>query len=1492
MKKKAPPNVPTRPQSHTLSPVPAKSEAAVDRVIVSMNRKLRHLETKYQDLVSQCQDFRRSEQSESVGELREREALQELETERDRVDAELQLLLKTRKAKLGDVEESKDMRNVRNVYEAISETLKTTQNDFLRLLHLATVSEYQAKIQATDMFVRLSDAFSVQVQKLRTSGDNRDFKNFVSEIQRLGQARQVLDLKIAEANESLRQRYSAQLQRARQRISTLRSDNILWESRLKAMSRQVYSACSSPVGTTSTFTMGELGSPVSRDSTLRLTAPSGQLARSRELRTSFRPAQSERVSLSPYSTARGVRPNDESEERRIEEIKKEVESLKSQLTASTRDRKKGLFSDPPSQSDSIDYKKKLAALTSEAKEFIKLTKDIIRPANRPEAAEALKSFTRMVNDILRDWSFSEWRRSFQRPQEWSSKYALDQANKMLESENKKLEEALALEKTRSDRLIEMVEAFKKDIQPKSAELVAKLTKEVRQLTERKQELESLAETLQGDKKRVQKEHKAVVSELHSDCEALGEELKLIRKSKAELQRSSQIREAEMKAKVNDLEREKAKTRIEIAEYVQTAASRLASQYEFLEEKLTKVRTRLIKVEDLAKQCLSDTLQRLQTITSPSPAPQEVESRLSVERDRMESVLRQNQEWTNSRLLELAGRVETAEVQEVALLEDLKRERETNAKLLLELEAGKVTQAKAAEALKLAGKYEEEMRGIVENAQEEVHILSIEIAKLRSEKGLLEEKNADMASNEAVLRAETLQLRNMLKLTEKADEIVEEISSKADRRYEVDLAAEIPGESPDSLEITALRGKCEWLERELEEKEQKLVSNAAFHNTELQKQRVQLTESLNFLESQRTALIDEVSRLKTTLPSQSAPTKDQSAEQLAKSKEMQTAKESLKAANCRQEALEREVTRLQLLREKEATASELLEKLRSELRETKEENQRLKAASSEHHLSSMEDYETRINNFRDQLKAVTASCDLLEREKTEILAASSHERDLLSSKIRILTVSIAELSQVKNQALELASQRGTEVVAWEKRYEERNSQYEQLCSSLLALTKHTQESSTVEQALASLSLWVQSGKGEIAAGGKEGKSSDICTGDKDYCGVKQAYEELAGKHAALQKDWQGALDQCATAKSEADQAKAAFARLEDDYFNLKIQHSGQLTQLQTDFSRQLASQSRPSSLTPTKATYVQALPDFRLNQISIESEGSEEESVQDQVQDMIPDPGDVVKTVEYDGIAWNLICSGEKVYQWLRLDGAETPSERDTSVMEKLRRLLEPVCAEGISVEDGVAALVLEVTEIRRKKSTGSPIFPRNRGSNLASQFAYLEKGFSSPDLSDRREDLNSFELGEGQLGLPVPATFGLSSREPGSGRSDHLRDEQIGKYLQMVNDLRDEVKTLKLALASEQSDNKRLEEMMHVLRDELRLTGTKGKAQGESLLPHIRTAIVGLAVELPKLTVKGEGLLSTIYSHLELSAKQVALIEQGRKGKKADKAGVVAQVLN
>jgi len=1490
MKKKAASNVPTRPQSHTLSPVPAKSEAAVDRVIVSMNRKLRHLETKYQDLVSQCQDFRRSEQSESAGELREREALQELETERDQVETEVQLLLKTRKAKLGDMEESKDMRSARSIHEAISETLKTAQTDFLKLLHLATVSEYQAKLQATDMFIGLSDALSVQIHKLRTSGDSRDFKAFVSEIQRLEQARQVLDLKIAEANESLRQRYSAQLQRARQRISALRSDNLLCESQLKTMSRQVSSACSSPVGMTSTLTMGELGSPVNRDSTLRLTAPSGQLARSRELRASFRPAQSARTSLSPYGTARRPRPNDDNEDRRIEEIKKEVESLKSQLTTSARDRKKVLFSDSP-QSDSLEYKKKLAFLTSEAKEFIKLAKDIIRSANHPEAAEALKSFTRVVNDILRDWSFSEWRRSFQKPQEWSSKYALDQANKMLESENKKLEEALALEKTRSDRLIEMVEAFKKDIQPKSAELVAKLNKEVRQLTERKQELEALAETLQGDRKREQKEHEIMVSELHSDYEALGEELKLIRKSKAELQRSSQIREAEIKAKVSDLEREKAKTRSEIAQYVQTAASRLASQYEFLEEKLSKVRTRLLKVEDLAKQLSSDNLQRLQTLSSPN-TPQEVESRLSTERERMESVLRQNQEWTNSRILELAGRVETAEGQEIALLEDLRREREANAKLLLELEAGKCLQVRAAEALKLAGKYEE-IRRNAENEQGEMHLLSIETAKLRREKGFLQDKNAELASNEAVLRAETMQLRELLKLSEKAEEIVEESSNKADHRYEVDLAAEIPSESPNFLEINELREKCELLELALKEKEQKLVAFTALQTTELQKERVKWGESLHLLESQRSDLLDEVSRLKASCPSKS--TQEQSS---AKAEETQTLKESLNAATCRQEALEREIAQLQdwnrkLLREKEASGSESiagqLGKLSSELRDTKEENQRLRAVSSEQHLSSMEDYETRINNFRDQLKALTASCDLVEREKTEMQAEASHERDLLNSKIRILTVSIGELSQVKNQALELVSRKGTELATLEKRYEERNGHYERICTGVMALARETGAgSSTVEEALATLSVLIKPGKQGI-----EGKSSDLCSGNKDYCSIKQDYEELTGKHEALLKDWQEALSQWETTKAtlqaEADHAKSAFARLEDDYFNLKMQHSGQLTQLQTDFSQQLAA--RPS-LPPPKTSYVPALPGFHpSHQISIESEGSEEESFHDQVQDMTPGPGDVVKTVEYDGIAWNLICSGEKVYQWLQLDGVETPSERDMSVMERLKGLLEPVCGEGTSVEDAVAALVREIMEIRRKKSTGSPIFPRNRGSNLASQFAYLDKGFSSPDLSDRREDLNSFEIGEGQLGLPPPISFGLSSREPGSGRSEHHRDEQIGKYLQMVNDLRDEVKTLKLALTSEQSDNKRLEEMMHVLRDELRVTGTRGKTQGESLLPHVRTAIVGLAVELPKLTVKGEGLLSTIYSHLDLSAKQVALIEQGRKGKKADKAGVVAQVL-
>lgn len=1524
MKKKATSAVPTRPQSHTLSPVPAKSEAAVDRVIVSMNRKLRHLESKYQDLVSQCQGFRKSEQSESVTELREREALQELEAERDKVDAEIQLLLKSRKAKTGEKEESKDTKNAKNIHEAISETLKNAQNAFLRLIHLAAVSEYQAKTQATDLFVELSDALWTQIFKLQTNVDNRSIKALASEIQHFEQSRQVLDLKIAEANETLRQRYSAQLLRARQRIASLRSDNLQWESQLKAFSRQTSSACSSPVGTSTAFTMAELGSPVSRDSVLRLTTPTGQLAKSRELRLSFRPAQSERISMSPYGNTRGTRLNEENEDRRIEEIKREVELLKTQLSASARERKKQLF--PESPSDSTDYKKKLAVLTAEAKDFIKLSRDIIRSVHNPEAEEALKSLTRMVNDILRDWSFSEWRRSFHKPQEWSSKYALEQANKMLEGENKKLEEALAVEKARSDRLIEMVEAFKKDIQPKSAELVTKLTKETRQLTERKLELETLVEALQKDRELAKKEHETVISELTSDCEGLTEELKLLRKSKAELLRSSQIRDTEIKAKVTDLEREKAKTRTEIAQYVQTAASRLASQYEFLEEKLSEVRNRLMQVEDLAKQRLSDTLQRLHAISSLSNTPEEVKSMLFAERERMENALKQNKEWANGRLLEMASRAEAAEGKESALLRDLRRERETNEKLQLELETAKNTHVKTEEMRIVSEKYEE-LRKNAENAQEKIHLLTIETAQLRYENGIFEDRIAEFSTKEVAMSDKIMQLREQLALTakseEKEEDIIEEISSKADRRYEVDLAAEIvPEDYSESIKITELREKCDNLARELAEKEGIFASANAIHAAEMIENRAQFEESLRTLQSQRSDLIDEIQRVKDSASEAALRAISTWEDSAARSKE------SLEAAIKRNEGVEKELVRLQeanrrliegkALSEAENThRSQLLcdfERIKSELKDTKEENQRLRAASSDHHLSSMEDYETRISNFKDQLKAVTAACDLLEREKTQIQAEASRERDLLNSKMRILAVSIEELTQAKSQALETANQREIQRNALEKQCEEGKNQYEILSNRVVALGKEAGEAGDMlELALMALDSVVKRYKaqGDLCDDSEKSHSeapiSALIRGEKkEDWRNKQAYEELTGKYQALLTDWKEALNQCETLKAaleferktlkaEADQAKSAFSRLEDDYFNLKLQHNQQIIQLQADLSRQSPSQPRPSPLKtpPQDPQYLQDQHSFHLNPGSdIESEGSQEESLQDQAMDMTPGPGDVVKTIEYDGIAWNLICSGNRQYEWLRLDEGETPSERDMSMMEKLRGIIGPVCAEGVSVQEGVSALVREITEIRRKKSMGSPIFPKNRGS-IATQFALLERGASSPDLSDRREELNSFEMGEGQLGLPAPVSFGLSSREPGSGRSEpHFRDEQISKYLHMINDLRDELKTLKIALSSEQSDNKRLEEMLHVLRDELRATSAKGKSQGESLLPHIRTAVISLAVELPKLSGKGEGLLSTIYSHFDLSAKQVALIEQGRKRKKGEeKAAVVSQVL-
>ena len=156
------------------------------------------------------------------------------------------------------------------------------------------------------------------------------------------------------------------------------------------------------------------------------------------------------------------------------------------------------------------------------------------------------------------------------------------------------------------------------------------------------------------------------------------------------------------------------------------------------------------------------------------------------------------------------------------------------------------------------------------------------------------------------------------------------------------------------------------------------------------------------------------------------------------------------------------------------------------------------------------------------------------------------------------------------------------------------------------------------------------------------------------------------------------------------------------------------------------------------------------------------------------------------------------------------------------------------------------------------------------------------------DEANSFEIGEGVLGLPINNSFGISSREMDldSGRSE------MHKYVLAVHELREENKGLRGALESEQKDNRRLEEMLHVLRDELRAKGEKSKQQGESIMPHVRTAVIALVVELPKLSQKGEAMLKTIYSHFELTSKQIDVLERARKGKKQDKAGAVTQVLS
>ena len=758
----------------------------------------------------------------------------------------------------------------------------------------------------------------------------------------------------------------------------------------------------------------------------------------------------------------------------------------------------------------------------------------------------------------------------------------------------------------------------------------------------KSELERLILAADNQRQQSERQHKAALDDLTTDCQDLNRELQLKKQENAHIKTQLQLLQTENLQSIQQL--------------ITSEIKKMETNYAKIEAKVTKTEQKLDEIKFGIETKLKETLQKVENMN-------EIEQILIQEREKFEMIIKQQQEWNESKLEKMTRNVTESEENALNLALELENERAKNDKLTAKLAEFETTESEKDTINRLREELEANMQQI-ENYQDRFALLMSEISQLRYEKTVLEERVADLQGKESQWQLEKASLTEELqRITEK-----EEGNAEALQAAQQTIAKfEIKEEFED------WKSKIKALESVIEEKESQLLASNAHHAAELLEQRTELEARLHSLQSEladhRDSVKVEDGEKRYFIQVRSAePSAMMRSDPSHRDSELQKSKEELVETSRRNETLEREVDRLQSSNTKmrgdrvhlEAELSKArslttlcdllkgeIDRLKAEMKTLTEQNQRLKAAN-EPLTGTLEDYEARIENYRQQLQDQTRRCEELEADVQDLKLDGIQTKQQLvvalnEAKRNTSGSTSSEISQLKAREMQLNAQ-----------------------------IKNINE--------------------EIENWGREmkvtgGNSVEILRSLRQNMGKFQEKSHISAIN----------IDENPSKQLEIDNLRSEIAQLKHQISSFEQQKSQELTHLREEYHKQLSDKEQFISLLvqsrQEEPSPIQPSPDFDLTpeEAVVIEESAEErkESMKDlrALMEIETEPGAVLKTVEYNGQMWELICDEKGEFEWVR--EGDLPKFPEIA---QITSLLQSVISPFTTLTSAVSSLIHQFTE--------------------------------------------------------------------------------------------------------------------------------------------------------------------------------------------------------
>ena len=1224
------------------SSIMKKAEKELDGVLFSLSQKLRSLEDRSQRLTVQCKGLRRAPQvAAGLGKL---QSLQDLR------NALSQELLRVLSRRAGSEQQSS------SVYAALSDMLTRAQTGFFGLLS-RSMPEFQAKAQATELFISLSDGVWGELQKLRSG---YEAKETISEAGRLMRDLEATQSQLQGLETALRDNLARSL-------ADLKEKNSLLSNEIQQIEAQTHSR--GYVTTTSSCS-----------------SPADMLFQDRRRLRSTEPVPPLEL---PVRSTFGPTPSSfegsqRSQGKRVEELRSQVQGLRTQLAALHRNPYTEVSGEKASWLD----------LAETAREYVRESKEMVCGSGVPRAVQTLKALICALKG-----TFTQQKHSISPETSAKSTQTLpvlsEETSKSPETDQKQLEATLKSSELRSEQLLQQLESCKEDLAKQSTTLT-----ELKAVKKEKLALERMLEAVETASKTAKKEHEKALEELVTDCQELTSELK-------EEKTAKRLAEAQISLLQTSITELNAANAGYLQGVIDSAREELEGSYAEVERRVGEIDQRLSQVKENIETRVAEAVQRLGEMS-----PVATDTLLQQERSQFELALVQNQQWAEAKMENMAKQLEGKEGKIEDLKTALEGERGKCDKLAQKLADMEVIQADS-EAIERLTQEVDVLGRDLEASQDRTTLLLGEIAQLKYEKSVLEQRISGLLASDSSLRQEVERLTEALHRQISPSEALEAAQLSIIR-----LEAEVKRLREQGKSAEEHRDTVKTLHSSIEEKETQIAASNAHHAAELLEQRSAFEakiqaiqaelgdyrDSARLQEDPQSAFLHYHLKITSAEPQPSINSEPslRNSELQKSREELQRSKEELLETSKRNETLEREMDRLQSSNTKmrgdrvhlEAelsksksmgTLCDLLrgevDRLKGDLKDLKEENQRLKAAN-EPLTGTLEDYEARIANYRAQLKDQAARCEELQADVQDLKEDSVQTKQQLA----------VALNEAKRGAVDSTRLAHDQVVARLALSQDREAHLAAQFKSL---------SDTVRQVGTELGIEEDSAAAVLREM-RETLSPLRGTTPRPPLESGALFSSPGSRSTEdLQPSQPLDSEQSAGKVGETDHLKQEIAQLHQQFTRFEQEKTLEITHLREEHQKQISDKDQFIALILQSKPEDQPRPatpdfDFTPEDAVVLEEASEEgrkETLGDLRQLMELETGTVVQTAEYEDRAWDLVCTEDGDFEWVRQG-----EERKTSAIDQIREILQTAISPFPGVTEATIQLVRELENLRKSVS--------------------------------------------------------------------------------------------------------------------------------------------------------------------------------------------------